>query len=175
MRKIVYIFIGLFIVSCAKNEASKSTDAYAVEALEDDIYEYEIAEKDLKLNYNIGKSTNNEYQNLAITKLKEVSDLIHLKQEHPEFKEDIEAQLSALIQKDTNLKFSNSQISIENISQKGDIKKVSDSVQSVTLYFDIVSEKQTLKDSLNALITTKTVVLDGNSIKTNKIRFSEFD
>jgi hypothetical protein len=170
--------MSLIIVSCAKHEASKIIDAKAVESIEtEENYDYIGTTDDTMLNFkfNIDNSTNNEYQSLAITKLQEVSDLITLKQEHPEFKEDIETQLSALILKDTNLKFLDSNCSIENISQKGGIKRVSDSVQHRTLYFDIVAEKQTIKDSLNALIITKTVIIDGSSVKTNKIRFSKID
>ncbi len=176
MRKIIYIFLGLIIVSCAKNHAPKSMDINAVEALEEeDIYEYEIAEKELKFNYNIESSTSNEYQNLAITKLKEVSDLVHLKQQHPEFKEDIEAQLRTLIQKNTNLKFLDSTTSIENILQKGNIEKVSDSILKMTLHFNLVSENKTVKDSLNAFIISKIVIIEGSSVKTNKIQFSKID
>lgn len=176
MRKIVYIFIGLIIVSCAKHEASKSMDVNAVEAIEETetFHEYKVPTDD-DLKFNTDNSINNEYQNLAITKLKEISDLINLKQQHPEFKDDIEAQLNTLIQKNTALQFLDSNSSIENILQKGNMEKVSDSIQKMTLYFNIVSENKTIKDSLDAFITSKIVIIDGNSVKTNKIRFSKIE
>jgi len=178
MKKLIYIFIGLIIASCAKHEASKNMDINAVEAIEEAeiFHEYKVPiDDDMKFKFNIDNSTNSEYQDLAITKLKEVSDLINLKQQHPEFKEDIEAQLNTLIQKNTTLQFLDSNSSIENISQKGNMEKVSDSIQKMTLHFNIVSGNKTIKDSLNAYITNKSVIIDGNSIKTNKVRFSKIN
>ena len=181
MRKIVYIFIGLIIVSCTKNHAPKNIDIKAVEALEEGNLDYEIPIENnenndaYKFKFSSNQATNSEYQDLAIQKLKEVSDLIHLQEQHPEFKEDIEAQLNTLIQKDTNLKFLDSTTSIENILQKGNIEKVSDSIQKMTLHFNIVSENKTVTDSLNAFIISKIVIIDGSSVKTNKIRFSKID
>lgn len=174
MKKVIYIFMSLIIISCAKHESkSKATDALEVE----NIYSSEETTDELTpdLKFTTNESTINEYQLLATQKLNDVYDLINLKQQHPDFKEDIQAQLNALILNSDALPFFNGKVSIENITQKGNIVKVSDSIYKMQLNFNVVSKNKTIKDSINASITTKVEIINGASVKTNKIHFSVID
>ncbi|WP_299225128.1 hypothetical protein [uncultured Psychroserpens sp.] len=160
MKNILYILLILFLINCKNNEQMNIEDlkVESVEIDEEIIYSSKI-----------------NHQTIATHKLEEYFDLLKLKENHPNFKDDILLQLNAL-SKDRLLDYNIAKIlSIENIEQIGEIKKVSDSVEKLQLKFNIVLENETITDSILAIITSRPIILDGEEIISNKITFSRFD
>lgn len=128
-------------------------------------YELEVSEK--------VESINNSfvYEELAAQKLQEMYDLISLKDKHPEFAKTIKSQLKDYT--NDSISISNStDILIKNIKLKGEIVKVSDSVQKMKLFYDIISNNNTMQDSIWAIITINEIAFEGKKIKSKKIKFS---
>ncbi len=169
MKKTYYILICLAIASCAKGK-SKNMEAIAVEAV--DYVEYEVADDKTYFNSNI-ETTDHQYENIVTQKLQDLYDLTLLQKKHPEFKEDINAQLRELTIDSIVLSNGLDKISIENIRQNGSLTRFSDSVQKMKLNFDIVSNDTVMKDSIFVKIISKTMTFDNENVKTNKIRFSK--
>ncbi len=113
------------------------------------------------------------YQELSTVKLQELYDLLALKQEHPEFKESIETQLENYTN-DTMAAINKPEKEslIKNIELKGNLIEVSDSVQKMKLYYDVVSNNLIQKDSIWAEVTTHEIEVNGKKVKSKKIKFS---
>lgn len=160
MKKIVYVLLCLFWLSCAKDSRNSKSEAVN--------YDMEISASEDK---NDDQFMPTNYETLASQKLQEYFDLMQLQETHPEFKEDVLVQLKSLSQ-DANLskKYINLD-SVKNIRSIGDILKISDSVQKLKLEFDVMSKGKMTHDSIEALIITKTVMMDTDSITSNKIVF----
>lgn len=163
MKKLIYIFIVLILVSC-NNHAEKNIDINVLEMNEGD-YEVEISES--------GESIENSfiYENLSSQKLQEMYDLISLKLENPEFEETIKLQLKTYTNDSISIPNS-SGVLIKNIKLKGEVIKVSDSVQKMKLYYDVVSNNSIQKDSIWATITINETMFEGKKIKSKKIKFN---
>lgn len=157
MKQIVYILVIILVVSCA-NESKRS---------ESSVHEIEVS-TDINDDF---KSENFNPTVLASEKLTEYFDLIKLKQEHPEFREDIELQLESYSA--NSILLNTNTFSIENIRSADSPEIISDSLQSVVLYFDILSENYITKDSILAFITTKTILMDTQSAVSTKVRFQK--
>ena len=158
MKKLIYIFSVLILVSC-NNNMKESAPAVNVD--------YETLEEAEEF---IIKPSSFIYEELATQKLQEMYDLINLKDKHPEFAKTIKSQLKDY----TNDKIStpnSTNILIENLKLKGELIKVSDSVQKMKLYYDMVSNNSKQKDSLWAIITVHEINFEGKKIKSKKIKF----
>ncbi len=168
MKKICYILISLAIVSCAKDK-SKNMEAITVEAAE---VNYEIADDKTYLKADNG-TKEFLYENIASQKLLDLYDLSLLQKRHPEFKEDINAQLKELTADSIVVNNYRDKVSIQNIHQDGPLTRVSDSVQEMKLYFNIVSNGTITADSIYVKIISKTITLEDKNMITSKIRFSK--
>jgi len=162
MKKLAWVFSVLMILSC-KNETTKNMieTSSATEAVED-ISLIETAKPSAEIF---------KYQELSTIKLQELYDLLTLKHEHPEFKESIESQLKNYTN-DIMINSNKSESLIKNIKLKGDLIKVSDSVQKMKLYYDIVSNSLIQKDSIWAEVTTNHININGKKIESKKIKFT---
>lgn len=160
MKKLIYIIYILIFISCKNNEVNKVSESPALE-MEDDTEIYEF----------VTSSEVTKYQTLSTQKLQDYFDLIKLKEKHPEFKEDILLQLR-MLSNDTIPNYIGN-FSIENIHQSGKVEIVSDSVQKIKLVYDVVSESYKGVDSIFAVITYKTIQLEGKQTISNKVMFSK--
>lgn len=162
MKKLIFLFIVIIIVSC-KNETTKSN-----------IDLNEVMEIEKEVTKDISDTSDNQiFLNKELTKekLQELYDLIVLKNEHPEFKVSINKQLKSYV----NDSIPNKAIAegtINNIALKGDIIQVSDSIQKVELYFDFLTKNTVKKDSIWAIFTSKTIIVNGEELKSTKVTFS---
>jgi len=162
MKKSIYILLCLLWMSCANETKSSKLEVVDEEQLEAPTRDFDMSAP---------IKAKESYENLAISKLKNYFDLIRLQNEHPEFREDILIQLQDLT-KDGDASYNYSDIdSIQNIQQKGTTIQVNDSIQRLKLYFEKVQGSQVIPDSITAIITTKTITLDNQTVKATKVKF----
>lgn len=160
MKKFIYILFCFLWISCANETKNKS------ENTQFDLEDISIDEE----NYSLDLSPIS-YENLATQKLIDYFDLLRLKQEHPEFENDIILQLQGFSTDSLSIVQYEKIDSIKNIRQVGAVLKASDSIQKMRLYFDIVSGDKIKSDSILATISTKSVMIDDEMISTNKVTF----
>lgn len=159
MKKIVFVLV-LLSIACSKNKGGAKFDN---EMMVEEAADYAIAAEESTFDYN----------QLSIQKFSEYIDLIKLKEAHPEFNDDVFIQLRSFA-KDTTFDLNyDSGFSVENIKSVGAVEKVSDSVDKIKLTYKIISETHTVTDSVFAHITSKTIVLDGQEMTSNKVKFSK--
>ena len=163
MKKLICVFMILFFASCS-NRAEKNMEFSPV-----DIDDYNDQIEDLEISRI--ESNSMRYINLSQDKLQEMYDLVALKQSHPEFKKTIESQLKNYTL-DSLITIAKEESHIKNVKIKEKIIQVSDSVQKMKLYYDIVSVTSTKPDSIWAEVITNTLVIDGETKIANKIKFS---
>lgn len=108
-------------------------------------------------------------------KLNEYVELIQLKQQHPEFESDINAQLLSFT-KDNELIFNyDNGFTISNIEQIGKPERASDSVEIFTLKFTVETNSRTFKDSILTRVTSHSDYLQSvEAVTLKKVRFSRF-
>lgn len=158
MKKLIYIIIVLIIVSCHNNMKDNAPSVNA---------DYEFIETEKFI-----VKPNFIYEELAVQKLQEMYDLVSLKDKHPEFSKTIKSQLKAYTNDSINIS-SSSDVIIKNMKLKGEVVKVSDSVQKMKLFYDIISNNNNTKqDSIWAIITTYKIDFEGKKIESKKIKFS---
>jgi len=144
--------IPLFIVSC-----NSKTPEYN---------EYKIVRGN---SYNFdSKST----ESLLEKKFKEFYDLNILLNKYPDFKESIENRIKNFISNSETIFELNDSVSVKNIRQEGLLTTISDSVQLTKIYYDLVSENSTEKDSVFAFITKKRVMIDDEEVFSTKVKFT---
>ncbi|WP_282135636.1 hypothetical protein [Seonamhaeicola maritimus] len=159
MRYIVNILLFVLIFSCKNESAYKleSTDA-----------ENEVVE----INKPAEVSEIDNYETLSAQKLSEYFDLLKLKSQHPDFEEDIVAQLNNYTSEQLIGFKINDDFEIQNIRLNGEQIKIADTLSKLQIEFDINSKFVNIKDSVFAYITSNTIVVDGKELKSNKVRFS---
>ncbi len=169
MKKLLYIFITLFIISCANNKKEAAMDA--VESVEMEQNKTTILEstaiEDMSGVF--------QYQQITTQKLQDYFDLSILQQQHPEFKEEITTQLQELSKDILIIADSTQQVIIENVQQLSEIQRVSDSVQKIKIRFDIRTNNSVKNDSITAIITTKKIRLDDKEVISTKILFERIE
>ncbi|QNJ98088.1 hypothetical protein [Constantimarinum furrinae] len=161
MKGFLYIlFVILVTVSCNNSYNSESLKA-------SDVAEEELEEAVAEVDD--GKTV--DYEAIAKQKLQEYVDLKLLQQQHPEFKSGITEKLEALSEDDIDIFSDSLKIDIRNISPISEARRLNDSVTELKLSFDIVSEKSTRRDTLYALILSRTIQLDGLERISTKMTF----
>lgn len=154
MKQLLGFVLLCLVISCANNSMEK-TNANADTS---EMLESELNDRDFTL------------EDLVSEKLLGYFELLKLQKEHPEFKDAIELDVNNYLKKEF-IKFDTSNVMIKNIRNVGEVMIISDSVQSQKLYFDLVFEDKTITDSLQALITLNTLILDGFEVKNTKVTF----
>lgn len=162
MRKGIYILVCLLWISCANETKSSKFEMADEEFLETPMLEVDM---------DVSKTIKTQ-ESLAINKLLDYVDLIKLKNQHPEFREDIMLQLQALT-KDTLVLPYTQIVAIQNIRQSDSAIHVNDTLQHLHLYFDVISNNKTYPDSIRALITSRTILLDDKPVISSKVRFEK--
>ena len=149
-------------MSC-KNETAKS------EAL--DLKDMEVSANAVKLEVNP-----EALEQLSIQKLNEYFELIQLKQQHPEFKSDINAQLLSFTTDSLSLLNYEDGFTISNIEQSGKRKAISDSVDVFTLKYTVTIGSKVFQDSVLTRIINGTDYLQTvEVVSIKKVRFSKFE
>lgn len=163
MKNVIYIILVVLCFSCL-SESNKEPLLYN-EADAD--YESALESKTVFVSHV------DDYEALSIQKLTEYFDLLKLKSQHPDFEKDIEIQLKQLATDSLlNIKFNGSDV-INNIKQKGDIIKISDTLHRLSLEYHLRSDNKGIKDSIFAYIVSKPLQVDGNLMTSNKVKFSK--
>jgi len=122
------------------------------------------------------KVNSNSLENISTQKLNEYFELIQLKQQHPEFAEDINAQLLSFTNDNESIFNYENEFTISNIQQIGNRKAISDSVDVFTLKYTVTTGSRVFQDSVMAYVTSGTDYLqtvEAMSIK--KVRFERFE
>ncbi len=158
MKKTIILLLS-FMLSCV-NHTTKN-DVYALE--DSELMEYEM------------KANNFTLEKLASEKLQNYFELLKLKKEHPEFKEDIVLRLKEFSKQELVKMDDLDSFYVKNIRKAETALKLSDSVQKLKLYYDITLGNRNKTDSLNALITSKKIMLDGIETKSIVIKFASFN
>ncbi len=166
MKQLFYISIALLLISCANNR--KEVPMEAIESVEMDKTETVLesaAFEDAKETFT--------YQHQTEQKLQDYYDLLVLQQQHPEFIEDITAQLQELSKDVIAIPDATQNIIIKNVQQIEEILQLSDSTQKIKLRFDIIAGNSITRDSITATISTKKIRLDNEELIATKVLFSK--
>jgi len=169
MKKLLYISIAFFIISCANNRKEAAIDA--VESVEMEQNETTVLESTAMEDM----SAEFQYQQITTQKLQDYFDLSVLQQQHPEFKEEITTQLQELSKDILIIEYSTQQAIIENVQQLNEIQRVSDSVQKIKIRFDIRTNDSVKSDSITAIIITKKIRLDDEEVTSTKVLFERVE
>jgi len=156
MRKILSLIILIFLIySCSRSKEMKPVNySYKKESV---IEKPAIITEQFK------------YQIITKQKLQEYYDLLVLQKKHPEFKDDILAQLQKISSINKKLKDTNS-IKINNLELIS-TNKTSETERRIKISFDVISNNKIKKDTTIVLIKTKKVIIDNRELVSNKIRF----
>ena len=113
---------------------------------------------------------------ISIQKLNEYIELIKLKQEHPEFESDINAQLLSFTTDSLSVLYYPKGFDISDIKQLGDAKTESDSTEEFVLGYTVKTETMTFKDSVLVKITSSPNYLQSvEAVSIKKVKFLKFD
>jgi len=158
MRKLIStILILSFFFSCTRNESFKDYDKSA-------------SMKEIGVNNEVLSSK--RFENIAIQKFQNYNDLQQLKEKNPEMEEDIIIQLQKL-SRDEIVSLKNTNISIEDMYQKGAIEIVSEDTKRIKLLYSFMLHDTKVKDSVFVYIKSKAVKIDGLVTTANKIMFAK--
>lgn len=158
MKTILYILTLVFIVSC-KNDM-KAESAEMVET--SDAIDLEIS--------------SNSVEQLPIQKFNEYVELIQLKQQHPEFANDINAQLLSFTKDSASIFNYENGFTISNIEPVVKSKTESDSVEIFTLKFTVTTNSKVFQDSILTHVTSESDYLQTvETVTIKKVRFSKFE
>ncbi len=164
MRKLVNIFVVLLIISCA-NEHKNEAPIEGVNMEKNETVLESSAMEDVKEAFT--------FQHLTEQKLQDYFDLLVLQRQHPEFIDDIRAQLHELSEDSTIISYFPQKVDIKNVQQIGKTQIISDSIQKIKLSFDIITNNSLKKDSITAIIKTKTITLDNEELTSTKVVFTK--
>ncbi|MDO5978079.1 hypothetical protein [Flavivirga spongiicola] len=159
MKKLGYLLIFVILGSCMNNKDENRESAAPMMVEEsDDLSGYET------------KNTGFSITTLAEQKLQEYYDLSLLQKHHPEFENDIKLQLNKLA--DTLLILPNTtrEIIIKNVT-KIDYQKITDSTSKLRLHYEVISDRGNTFDTISAIIKTKTIMVNNETITTRKLTF----
>ncbi len=163
MKRLIYIFVVLFITSCTNNRKEVSIEAVEMEKTETVLES--TALEDVKETFT--------FQHLTEQKLQDYFDLLVLKQQHPEFIDDIRTQLHELSEDSIIISYFPQEVDIKNVQQIGETQQISDSIQKIKLRFDISTNDSVKKDSIVAIIKTKRITLDNEELISTKVVFTK--
>lgn len=117
--------------------------------------------------------SNEEY--LASKKLQHYFELLALEKKHSGFAPEINLQIKKLTLDSTLMPNYPVDFKVSGIVQLHDAKEISDSVQRITLFFDLKVGGETQKDSVHAFLIRNRVRLEGRPEIANKVLFSAIE
>ncbi|MBJ2175302.1 hypothetical protein JBL43_13695 [Aureibaculum sp. A20] len=158
--KRISIYIVLFLIaSCSK--APKDTNIMNNDSSIKKYYEVDTEDF--------------QYQNMSKQKLQDLFDLLVLQKEYPEFNQDITDQLNEIYDGEISISDKIKDIAIKSIKVIEPIKKLSDSLQSLKICFEVQSNLGITNDSLLVIIKTKKIVLDDQDLESKKLMFKKIN
>jgi len=163
MKKILFLLLIFIVASC-----SKSKQEAPIEAIEANEEHMMLEDEPMIANTEVFT-----YQHLIEQKLQDYYDLLALKSQHPEFIEDITLQLEELSEGEISITNNRQKVLIKNVKQIGISEQVSDSIQKITIQFDILNDSISKTDSISAIIKTKKIILEDTKVVSTKIIFSK--
>ena len=167
MKKLYYI-IGLFLVFSCMNKAEKS------ESITYDDAEMDIESlKENKAALLEAETISFTEKDIAFQKLQEFYDLNLLKLHHPEFEEDISKQIAEISNINIDLPKLIREVKISNHKQYEAIEVVNDSVSKLKLIYYVQSSQGTQRDTIVAVIKSKTTLIDGEEQNAYKVKFEK--
>lgn len=92
---------------------------------------------------------------ISTQKLNEYVELLKLKQDHPDFESEINAQLSSFTKDHLPLSDYPEEFTISDIHQIGDTRLEADSLELFTLGFTVHTDSKTFKDSVLTRVSSK--------------------
>ncbi|WP_179008767.1 hypothetical protein [Winogradskyella forsetii] len=159
----ILILTFMLLTACAmdnKNmKSSESSDE--VVALEDEDI---IVDDDAKSAINLS---------LINQKLQDFYDLIALKNQHPEFTNEVTEQLKNYTKDSINNYIDDDASVIKDIRQSGKATQVNDSTQKMKLIYNREIENTVISDTIYAIITHKIIKIDNESLVSKKVHFSK--
>ncbi|WP_158676757.1 hypothetical protein [Pukyongia salina] len=164
MRAIYYILLSFLLWAC--NSGTQTDTLEKMEAEE----AVSVSEADMSEETTLSLDGTLLYDKIITQKLQEYVDLQNLLIEHPEFRGELQKSLEQLA-RDSLIFSANEAVTISDITRMDDAEIVSDSLKRIPFSFNIVTESGTRKDSLIAVIRTKTVQIDGVNMDSYKISF----
>jgi hypothetical protein len=121
------------------------------------------------------KTNSSSLEAISIQKLNEYFELVQLKQQHPDFTKDINAQLLSFTNDSLTTKNYKKGFSISNITQSGTRKIVSDTVKIFTLTYTVTTDSEVFQDSVLTSINSVTSYLQSvEAVSIKKVRFEKF-
>lgn len=106
-------------------------------------------------------------------KLQDFYDLIALQNQHPEFTDEVKAQLKNYTN-DTITNFETENIVIiENLKPIENFIQINDSTQKIKLKYTKVMNNIKLVDTIYAIITNKKILIENETLISNKVHFSK--
>ena len=163
MKQVIYILIVVFMLSCAKGPKQDTIEASVMEESEM-VLESSVMD-DIKEEFT--------YQSLTEQKLQDYYDLLVLQQQHPEFIEDIAAQLQELSNDSITIPEAVQKIVVKNVQAIGAPQVLSDSVQKIKLRFDIIADSGVQTDSITAIISTKKIRIENKDALATRVLFAK--
>lgn len=164
MRAIYYILLSFLLWAC--NSGTQTDTLEKMEAEE----AVSVSEADMSEETTLSLDGTLLYDKIITQKLQEYVDLQNLLIEHPEFRGELQKSLEQLA-RDSLIFSANEAVTISDITRMDDAEIVSDSLKRIPFSFNIMTESGTRKDSLIAVIRTKTVQIDGVNMDSYKISF----
>lgn len=156
----IHILIFLIFFSCSRVREQENA-VYAVEG--EMIIEENFTKFDIN---NTGQLTP-----LLKQKLQEYYDLLNLKNNSPDFSEQIDKQLNKILKETPNNEKFNDSTKINNINFLANPENISDSVQKIKFSY----EADSIIDSLSAIIKTTPVTIEGQVIWSTNISFERIE
>lgn len=164
MRAIYYILLSFLLWAC--NSGTQTDTLEKMEAEE----AVSVSEADMSEETTLSLDGTLLYDKIITQKIQEYVDLQNLLIEHPEFRGELQKSLEQLA-RDSLIFSANEAVTISDITRMDDAEIVSDSLKRIPFSFNIMTESGTRKDSLIAVIRTKTVQIDGVNMDSYKISF----
>ena len=160
LRHIIIVLGSIVLVGCAmESKSPKSKDMEAAEI-----------ELPGLMNEKVMSFINEE---LIGQKLNEFYDLLTLQQEHPDFNDEVKKQLQNYTSDPISNFGSDNTGTIDNIRPLGKLTKLSDDAYKLKFAYDKMVNNTKVSDTIYAIINTKTIVIDGTPMVSNKIRFTK--
>ncbi|MEX0275270.1 MAG: hypothetical protein AB3N16_12925 [Flavobacteriaceae bacterium] len=159
MRKLFLIAVLCVIGSCGHENNYKVKEPAVV-------FEAEVHTPDVNKEKEVFG-----YQVMATQKLQDYFDLALLKENFPDFKDNIDTQLNKLINDTTSIPEEMTKVHIKNVQQIGKDLVISDSIKMIRLSFDIVSNGLIRKDTITAEVSTRRISIGDENVIGTKMRF----
>lgn len=106
-------------------------------------------------------------------KLQDFYDLIALQNQHPEFTNEVKAQLKTFT-KDSIAHFkTENTVIIKNLKPIGTVIQINDSTQKIKMTYNKVVNNAKIADTIYAIITNKKILIDNETLVSNKVHFSK--